>query len=225
MATKIDKKELTEPDKLQLIFLRVREFIETQRTRIYIGAGIFTLMVILDAGWYLYQVNYETSALKIYGRVFETATKAGPPAGDSTAINGYKNLIAQYPRSQAAIIASYRLGSLYLSRREIESAIIAYQDFLKKAPLDSDLVTLTYNNLASCYEIKKDFNKALEIYSKALNSNTASSFEVLNYDGIARVYEAMNNPVKAIEFYRKALDKTKDPFMTIYLKRKIAILG
>ena len=151
--------------------------------------------------------------------------KTGSSAGDTVAIKGYKDLVDQYPRSGAAVAAYYRLGNLYLGRNEINAAITAYQDFLKKAPSDSDLVTLAYNSLGSCYEIKKDFNKALEIFENAVKTSTGSSFEAMNYDNIARVYEAMNNPVKAVEFYRKALGKTTDPLMTLYLKRKISILG
>ena len=45
MATKIDKKELEEPDKLQFFFLRIRAFVEKHRTRIYAGAGIFLLIM------------------------------------------------------------------------------------------------------------------------------------------------------------------------------------
>ena len=58
-----------------------------------------------------------------------------------------------------------------------------------------------------------------------MKTRTGSSFEAMNYGSIARVYEAMNNPAKAVEFYRKALGKTTDPLMTLYLKRKISILG
>ncbi len=225
MAAKIDKKDLTEPDKLQLFFLSVRTFMEKHRMRIYAGAGIFFLIVLLAGGWYLYQLNYETSAGKIYNRVFEAAAKAGPPSGDAAAIKGYKDLIAQYPRSHAAVTAYYRLGNLYFSRREFDAAISAYEDFLKKAPPESDLVTLAYNGLGACQEAKKDFNKALESYERAMKTNTASSFEALNFSNIARVHEAMNNPAKAAEFYRKALGKTTDPLMMLYLKRKISILG
>jgi tetratricopeptide (TPR) repeat protein len=225
MAAKIDKKELEEPDKLQLFFLSIRAFAERNRTAIYTGTGIFALLVLLAVGWYVYQLNYETSAGKIYTRILETAMKTGSSAGDTAAIKGYKDLVDQYPRSGAAVAAYYRLGNLYLGRNEIDAAITAYQDFLKKAPSDSDLVTLAYNSLGSCYEIKKDFNKALEIFENAVKTSTGSSFEAMNYDNIARVYEAMNNPVKAVEFYRKALGKTTDPLMTLYLKRKISILG
>ncbi len=224
-TTKIDKKALEEPDQLQLFFLKIREFAETHRSRIYAGTGIFIVIVLLTGGWYLYQLNYETSAGKIYTRIQDAAMKAPSPAGDSAAINGYKDLIARYPRSEAAIIAYYRLGNIYVDRNEIDSAIPVYRDFLSKAPADSDLVTLAYGALGSCYETKKDFNKAVESYEMALKSKAAPSFEALNYSGMATVYEKMNNPAKATEFYQKALGKTKDPLMTLYLKRKISLLG
>jgi tetratricopeptide (TPR) repeat protein len=225
MAVKIDKKELLEPDKLQLFFLSVRAFVEEQKKRIYVGAGLLLLMVLLASGVYFYQIHYETSAGKIYNRVIEAAVKAGPPSGDMEALKGYKDLINQYPRSDAAVTAYYRLGNLYFNRREFDAAIGAYQDFLKKSPVESDLITLAYSGLGACHEAKKDFIKALESYEHALKSNTAISFEVLNFSNIARIHEAMNNPAKAVEFYRKALGKTTDPLMTLYLKRKISIFG
>jgi len=225
MAVKIDKRELNEPDKLQLFFLSARAFVEKHRTRIYAGAGIFLLIVLLAGGWYLYRLNYETSAGKIYNRVFETAIKAIPPTGDEAAIKGYKDLITQYPRSRAAVTAYYRLGNLYFGRREFDAAIGAYQDFVKKASPESDLITIAFSGLGACQEAKKDFNKALESYDKAMKTNAVPLFEALNYSNIARIHEAMNNPAKAAEFYRKALGKTTDPLMTLYLKRKLAILG
>jgi tetratricopeptide (TPR) repeat protein len=224
-TTKIDKKALEEPDKLQLFFFNIREFINKHRSRIYTITGFFVVFVLFAGGWYLYQLNYETSAGNIYTRILETAMKTPSPAGDPAAITGYKDLIAQYPRSRAAATAQYRLGNLYLDRHEFDSAILAYRDFILKASADSDLVTLAYNELGSCYEAKKDFNKAIESYEMAMKSKMASSFDALNYGGIARVYEKMNNAAKSAEFYQKALGKTKDPLMTLYLKRKISLLG
>jgi tetratricopeptide (TPR) repeat protein len=225
MAIKIDKKELEEPDRLQLFFISIREFADRNKTAIYTATGVFILIILVAGGWYAYQLNYESNAGKLYARILEDAKKAGSPSGDAAAIKGYKELVDKYPRSGAAVAAYYRLGNIYLGRREIDAAITAFQDFLKKAPSNSDLTTLAYNGLGSCYEIKKDLKKAIELYENAVNTSTGSSFEALNYGSIARVYEAMNNPAKAVEFYRKALGKTTDPLMTLYLKRKISLLG
>ena len=57
-----------------------------------------------------------------------------------------------------------------------------------------------------------------------MKTTTASLFEALNCRSIARVHEAMNNPEKAAEFYRKALEKTTDPLLSFYLKRKLSLL-
>lgn len=225
MATKMDKKELEEPDKLQLFFLSIRAFVEKHRTRIYAGAGIFMLLVLIAGGWYFYQLNYETTAGKLYNRVFDTAMKADPSSGGTEALQGYKDLISQYPRSDAAVMAYYRLGNLNFSRKDFDAAIAAYQEFLKKASPQSDLVTLANSGMGNCQEAKKDFSKALEFYEKAMKTSTAASFESLNYSNIGRIHEQMNNSAKAAEFYRKALDKTTDPLMILYLKRKISILG
>ncbi len=225
MAEKIDKHELNEPDKLQLFFLSVRAFAEKHRTRIYAGGGIFILIALLAGGWYLYRVHYQTSAGKICNQILEAAAKAGSPVGDAAAIKGYMDLISQYPRSRAAVTAYYRLGNLYLGRREYDAAISAYQDFLRNTSAESDLMTLAYSGLGASQEAKNDLNKALESYDLAVKTRAAPSFEALNYSNIARIYEAKNDAVKAAEFYRKALEKTTDPLMTLYLKRKLAILG
>ena len=225
MASKMDIHELNEPDKLQIFFLRIRTFADKHRVRFYAGGGIFLLIALLASGWYLYRADYQASAAKKSTQIFEAAAKVGSPAGDAEAIKGYKDLIARYPQSKAAITAYYRLGNLYLGRREYDAAIIAYQEFLKNSPAKSDLMTLAYSGLGASQEGKKDFNKALESFDMAMKTSSANSFQALNYSNIARIHEAKNDSAKAAEFYRKALEKTTDPLMTLYLKRKLAILG
>lgn len=225
MAAKMDKQELNEPDKLQLFFFALRAFSVKHRTRIYAGGGIFVLLALLAGGWSLYQANYQNSAGKLYTQVIEAAAKAGSPSGDADAIKGYKDLIARYPRSHAAATSRYRLGNLHLDRREYDAAITAYQEFLKGGSNEGDLTTLAYAGLGACHEAKKDLDKALESYESAIKTPSAPSFEALNYGNIARIYEAKKDFAKAAEFYQKALDKTTDPLMTLYLKRKLALLG
>jgi tetratricopeptide (TPR) repeat protein len=224
MAAKINQKELSEPDRLHLFFLSANSYVEKHRSRIYQGAGLFLFLVLLSGAWYLYQLHYESSAGKIYSRLFETTMK-GSGAGNEEIIRGYNDLIAAYPKSQAAVTAHYRLGNLYLNRREFDAATKAYEDFLIRAPKNSDLRTLAYNGLGTSFELAKDYQKALDYYEKASQTNAASSFEVLNFGNLGRIYEALKNSPKAAEYYSKALDKTSDPLLRLYLKRKVAHLG
>jgi tetratricopeptide (TPR) repeat protein len=225
MTSTIEKKELNEPDKLQLIFLTATALIKKQIKFVYIGAGILAVIIMLAGGWFIYSGTYEKGAEKLYSEVYQALQKAGSPAGDQAAIKGYKELITRYPRSKSAVSARYRLGNIYFSGQQIDASIVAYQDFLNKSSTESDLVALAYNGLGSCYYIKKDFNKAIESFDMAIKKDKSLSFEAMNYGSMAMVYEAMNNAAKAVEFYKKALGKTTDPMMTLYLKRKIAALG
>ena len=221
----MDKKELKEPDKLQLLFLSIRAFVEKHRMRIYTGAGIFILILCLPEAGIFTSSTTKQAPERSTRKSLKLHRKRDHPQGIPQPSRDIRISFLNIRGAAAAVTALYRLGNLYFSRHEIDAAILAYQDFLNKAPADSDLVTLAYNGLGACYEIKKDFNKALESYEKAMKTKTASSFEALNYSSIARVYEAMNNDAKAVEFYRKALGKTTDPLMTLYLKRKISNLG
>lgn len=224
MAVKINQKDHEKPDRLQLVFLEVRKFAESHRTRIYIGSALFLLVVLLSGGWYAYQLQYERSAGGIYSRVFEVAMK-GSAKTENEIIAGYKELILKYPRSYAAAAAQYRLANIYLSRRELDAATKAYEEFLDKSSGDGDLRTLAFNGLGTAYELAKNYEKALSYFEKALGTSSAGSFEALNYNNLGRISEAMNNYPKAKENFTKALDKTNDPLIKLYLKRKIAQLG
>jgi tetratricopeptide (TPR) repeat protein len=226
MTSKPETMELVETDKLQLFFLKVRGLVEQYRKHIYVASGVFLLLVLSSGGWFLYSLHYETSAFRIYNRIIlENASKPESQRADASLLQGYKDLIAKYPNSDAALLAHYRLGNAHFLRQEYDAAVASYQEYLRKADQRSDLITLAYDGLGACHEAKKDFNKALEYYENALKTKSAPSFEALNYTNIARIYEAMNNAAKAVEYYKKAQGKTADPLLTIYIKRKIAILG
>jgi predicted negative regulator of RcsB-dependent stress response len=224
MTKKIDKKTLEQPDMLTSFFSKVRTFIETNRKKIYLGSGIFLLIFVLAAGFYLYRMNYEKNATKFYNNVLNQSVKSDSAAGEESAIKGFKDLIAKYPRSSAAVLGHYRLGNLYYKHKQNDEAVSSYLEFIKHSSPESDLVILAYNSLGAFEERKKNLKKALEYYELAMKTKSASSFEALNYGNIARIHEAMNNNQKAAEFYKKALSKTTDPVMTLLIKRKLSVL-
>ena len=225
MTNKLEKKELEEPDKLTVLFLKIRSFIETHRSKIYLGAGIAAVIFLLAGGIYLYRANYENSAAGFYNGILTAHAKVGSPAGDEALTKGLKELISKYPRSNSASLGHYRLGNLSYSRRAYNEAEASYHAFIKRASPDNDLIALAYSGLGACAEQKKELKKALEFYDLAMKTKAASSFEGVNYFNIARVYEGLKDNKKAAEFYQKALLKTTDPVRSILIKRKLSLLS
>jgi tetratricopeptide (TPR) repeat protein len=227
MNHKLEKRELEAPDKLTVFFMDVRTFIETHKSRVYMGAGALAVLFLIAGGIYFYQSNYENKAAGIYNDVIAAQQKVGAasPAADEAAVKGLKDIITAYPRSSAALLAHYRMGNFYARLGDYANAETAFNAFVKAVPADNDLLTLAYNGLGVCQEQKKDFKKALEFYELAMKTKTASSFDVVNYLAAARAQEGLKDIKKALEFYQKALSKTTDPALTLLIKRKLSILG
>ncbi|MBN1615064.1 MAG: tetratricopeptide repeat protein [Deltaproteobacteria bacterium] len=225
MAEKITKKDLKQPDWLHEKFAEAMNNIEENRVKIYWGTGIFLLVILTIAGWSVYRNHYEKSAEKLYAQAFAAATEEKKPGEAADIIRLYDRIVKEYPYSDAALLAYYRLGNLYYKVNQIDAAIESYDALLRKVPENSDIQTLASVGLGYCYERKKDLDKALEAFEKAARTPQARAFESMNYGNIARIYEEMNNQPKALEYYRKALEKSHDPSMSLFIKRKIGMLS
>ncbi len=220
MTGKITKQELKEPDKLQVMLSGVMAYLVGNKKKFYIAGAVFVAVLLVAGGWYLYDLDIEKSAQKIYARSFYMA------AGDSTNAAGvYKEVLAKYPRSRAAALANYRLAGLYYQQKDFDASIRHYEAFLQQAPDQSDLKTIAYMGLGHCHEAKKDFKNALGAFEKAAGSKSGQVFGGLNNQNIARIYEAMDDRAKALEYYQKALTNNTDPIVELLLKRKIAALS
>ena len=220
MTGKITKQELKEPDKFQVMVSQVMAYLTENKKKLYIAGAVFVAVLLIASGWYLYDLDMQKSAQKIYARSYYIA------GGDTaTAAGVYKEVLAKYPRSRAAVLANYRLAGLYYQQKDFDAAIRHYEAFLQETPDQSDLKTIAYMGLGHCHEAKKNFKSALAAFEKAAGSKAGHAFGGLNNQNIARVYEAMNDRAKALEYYRKALTNNTDPIAELLLKRKIADLS
>jgi tetratricopeptide (TPR) repeat protein len=78
--------------------------------------------------------------------------------------------------------------------------------------------------LGYCHEAKKDLKVALEYFEKAQKGGNVG-FESIAFRNIARIYEQLNDKKNALDNYKSALEKTTDPSMKIFIKRKISSLS
>ncbi len=96
--------------------------------------------------------------------------------------------------------AQNNLGTLYLLLKKWNLALdcfqIAVSDILYRTP------HFAYNNMGLAYYNKRDYQKAIENYQKALKFFPSYS---LCYENLARAYEAISSFQEAIESYKKSI--------------------
>jgi predicted negative regulator of RcsB-dependent stress response len=225
MAAKLSKKELKQPDVFQSSVEVISNYIYENKTRFYAIVTAVVLAVIITLGIYMYWSNYQSSAREMYAKASDMARHISKQDDARANIKVYQELINKYPHSLSARLSHYHLGNLYYNVGDIDNAITEYKKFVSSSRSDNAGITfLTLTSLGYCYEAKKDLKIALEYFEKAQNSDNVG-FESIGFRNIARIYEQLNDKKNALENYKSALQKTTDPSMTIFIKRKISSLS
>jgi tetratricopeptide (TPR) repeat protein len=226
MTKKITKMELKQPDYFQRLVARVSDFISDHKPKFFIATMLVLIMLFISAGWYLYIQNTEKKAQLLYTKAYLASIKNGQDGNqlDQESLKLYQDVVSNYPGTKVAAIANYHIGNIYYRMNEIEKAIIAYQECLKKSSGHNDLIRLAYISIGYCYESKKEFPRAIHYFEKAMQVKSAGNDASTNLRDIARIYEKQHNKTKALEFYKKALEKTNEPFLNQYIKKKISVI-
>ncbi|MBE9546420.1 MAG: tetratricopeptide repeat protein [Proteobacteria bacterium] len=220
MARTIKKMNIKKTDQLQSTSWKIMEYVAENKSKFLVILGILVFFILSSSGWYLYRLNYEKNAHKMYSSAFSFNHK-----NELNTVKLYEELVKKYPNSDAATIALYSLGNIYFNLNEVDKSIDAYKEFIGKAKGKNDLTALAYIGLGYCYEVKKNFTEALKSFENSINYCIGGSYEGIIYRNMARIHEETNNPKKAVEYYKKALEQTTDPSMEVLIKRKISILG
>jgi len=118
------------------------------------------------------------------------------------------------------VAALKNLGRAYLSQGLADEAIRLLVKAQQLSPKDSDISLA----LGDSWSEKKKFDKALNFYKKALDSETSpeKKCRILSRTGLA--LEQSGNVQKALQTYSTALGATEDPSIRDGLTRKIEAL-
>lgn len=225
MAAKLSKNDLKGPDAFQSTIEVITDYISENKNRFYAIVTAVVFAAIIAFGIYMYWSNYQSSAREMYAKANNMARNVSTPDDARANVKVYQELINKYPHSWSARISHYHLGNIYYNLGEIDKAIAEYKKFVSSSSSDNaGIKFLALTSLGYCYEAKKDIKVAFEYFEKAQKSDNVG-FESIGFRNIARMYEQLNDKKNALENYKSALQKTTDPSMTIFIKRKISSLS
>ncbi len=232
MVSKLSKKEIEQPDRFLTLMDEILAYLKKHQLKFYIGLGVCVIVFGAALAWYFYDRNQEGQAQKLYSQALNMsaqlnrqADRMGFAAGSAITAQYYEDLIKKYPRTHAARIAHYDLGGIYLRLGQIDKSIKEYNEYIRRSRSGDDLQILAYSGLGYCYDAKKDYPKALEMFRRSLEFKGGSAFSGMTYNAMAGILEKQGNKAEALKAYRKALEQKNDPMVEAMIKKKIAELS
>ncbi|MFT4856105.1 MAG: tetratricopeptide (TPR) repeat protein [Algoriphagus sp.] len=206
MATKQSKKTQDQNDLIEnpeVIASRLEkgEVFLKQNSRIL--AGVLIAAVILIGGILYFQINTQNQNVDAQNEMFQAVyffeQDSIQLALDGDGINpGFLSIIEDYPRTDAANLANFYVGSIYLSERKYAEALTHLEQF----SADDYLVQ------AKAYSLIGDANmelgnvgQAITNYKKAADTNENKYFTPKYLNKLAVAYEESGKIQEAIATY------------------------
>ncbi|MBD3182183.1 tetratricopeptide repeat protein [Candidatus Poribacteria bacterium] len=117
-----------------------------------------------------------------------------------------KHLAQQYPKTQAAAMATYRAAGYLYSQGKYEETIKEYEEFLKDYP-ESTMYRTAFNRLISLYIRQSKFDKAEKLLLDVLSRNESDTYLLRQ---LGQVYQKQGDYDQALNIYKSILKNNPD---------------
>jgi len=163
---------------------------------------IFTKIVLLFLIIFLFQPNsYAFITVLGKGDASLCYQSAKTGTGAVTAVKACLSAINDNALSRKDLYATYvNLGIIYNNSKKPDNAI----KFLNKGLEFDGTLPESLLSLGNSFYLKKDYEKAIELYDQSLDKGLNDISAVYFNKGL--VYERMSNVDLAVEFYKKAVE-------------------
>ncbi|SFO26407.1 TPR repeat-containing protein [Algoriphagus ornithinivorans] len=171
--------------------------------------GVLIAAIILIGGILFFQINNANQNEKAQEEMFQAVyfyeQDSIEFALNGDGINpGFLQIVEEYPRTDAANLANFYIGSIYLSERNFTDAINYLEDF----SADDFLVqSKAYALLGDAYLETGNLDKAISNYKKAASSEENKYFTPKYLFKLAVAYEEAGKTQEAIATYGEIEEK------------------
>ncbi len=145
--------------------------------------------------------------------------KVIPEGQYAEVLTAYEKIIKKYPERMQSGAARFKMGMLYVAKKDFETAEEMFRKTLEEHPDKNKLCAKAQVNIGKCYEERDDWEEAYIEYKKAFNDYTdtrvglAIPFYIASYCQRKRpLSEAKREFDDALATYRKLIkDNPKTP--------------
>jgi tetratricopeptide (TPR) repeat protein len=199
-------KEVEQTEPLALFVVKVKEYVKENLNQI---ASIASVILIIGAGivyWQYTSLNAEQDSFSGFSRALttmsrEVKTEAEREGASRQALEMFKGVVANYPKTKIGAASLYYAGNCSLTLNNYDEATDYYNQFLEKS--DKSFVylrALAYEGLGYVYEGKGEFTQAIEWFEKQKNEGKGVDISVALLN-IARCQELSGDNAAACKSY------------------------
>ncbi|WP_297338230.1 tetratricopeptide repeat protein [Algoriphagus sp.] len=176
--------------------------------------GVLIAAILLIGGILFFQINTQNQNEKAQEEMFQAVYFYEQDSVDfalnGDGINpGFLQIVDEYPRTDAANLANFYIGSIYLSEKNFSDAI----SYLGKFSSDDYLVQAkAYALLGDAYLDSGNLDEAISNYQKAANHKPNEYFTPKYLFKLAVAYEENGQIEEAINTYTEIEEKYYESF-------------
>jgi tetratricopeptide (TPR) repeat protein len=211
MAKKVEHRHeiLENPEALQEKLVGAEHWLE--RNSKLVG-GLAVLLALVVAGYFgfeYYKTSQNADAQRemfqaIYYFEADSLDKALQGNGNDL---GFLSIIEEYGVTDAANLANFYAGTIYLKQGKFNVARLYLEDFSSK---DLLVQARAYSLIGDTYMEESNFEQAASFYNKAANYKPNKFFSPVYLMKEALAYEKANKPGEAIAIYDKIITQYWD---------------
>jgi tetratricopeptide (TPR) repeat protein len=200
------------------------DFAQKYRVQLIVGVIIAVVSIAGFFGWGYEKNKKEEKAAVLYHQAY--SVYQGWQQGDNTineSLKLFQSLAEDYAGTGSGMLGLFYVGNCHYEMGEFDDAIDAYERFLERVPVETQLALLAYDSLGYCYEAKKDYAKAIEYFQKTISP--APGLGESGYLNVARCYEIQDDTKNSLQLYEKFLAEFPESERAQEVREKIKKLN
>jgi len=181
--------------------------LQEQRRAVLVGLGVLLVAAAVVAGviWYDYQATLKARELDQEATLHYLNRPADDPKKSheqlAQAINLYKQVVDQYPRSPVAPLALFHLGNAQVLANEVDAGIETYKRFMLLHGSNTSLLGLVQQRMAYAYLLKGGRDQAVKAFTGILEIPGALNKDHVLFE-LAKLEESQSRPEGALAHYQ-----------------------
>jgi outer membrane protein assembly factor BamD (BamD/ComL family) len=184
--------------------------LQEYRRPLLVGFAVLLVAAVAVGGvfWMDRHASMKAEALQHEAMNLLSARSTGDPKNAENllkqAVEKYREIVEQYPRTPAAPLAMFRLGNAQAQANDVAAAIDTYQRFLVLYGGNPALGGLVRQRLAYAYLLKGDRDQAAKAFTEIVNSPGVLLKDQALFE-LARLEEAQSRPEGALAHYQELI--------------------